>query len=180
MHRTLPSVRGRSGRHYEIVASSPLGNFFQKTWDTEVRGVLEARFQHREHRSYTAKLCLNIHEDREHLPMVIVLHLSLLAFTMTSNWQWTYLVAQFIVCPRDDLLNIHIFQDEMVVTEEMYEQGEVDINFDEDEDFEYCDFFENSWLFGDTEQPLELEASRDNWAQDIEYDIIQRYERANR
>ncbi|MBJ14502.1 MAG: hypothetical protein CMB70_03935 [Euryarchaeota archaeon] len=68
----------------------------------------------------------------------------------------------------------------MVVTEEMYEQGEVDINFDEDEDFEYCDFFENSFLFGDTEQPLELEASRDNWAQDIEYDIIQRYERANR
>ena len=72
------------------------------------------------------------------------------------------LVAQFIVCPRDDLLNVHIFQDEMVVTEEMYEQGEVDINFDEDEDFEYCDFFENSFLFGDTEQPLELEASRDN------------------
>ena len=53
------------------------------------------------------------------------------------------------------------------------------IDVDEDEDFEYCDFFENLWVFDDLERPLELEASRDNWAQDIEYDIIQRYERAN-
>ena len=67
----------------------------------------------------------------------------------------------------------------MVMTEEMYEQGVIDMNVDEDEDFEYCEFFENSWLFNDSDQPLELEASRDNWAQDIEYEIIQRYERAN-
>ena len=175
-------VRGRSGRHYEVVASRPIGLFSQEPWKTTVEGAAwKGDFDSEKTRSFTANLCLNTHEEKRHLPvgdrlasLVLSLHNDIkLAMDIP-------LVAQFIVCPRDDLLNIHIFQDEMVVTEEMYEQGEVDINFDEDEDFEYCDFFENSFLFGDTEQPLELEASRDNWAQDIEYDIIQRYERANR
>ena len=67
----------------------------------------------------------------------------------------------------------------MVMTEEMFQQGVIDMNIDEDENFEYCEFFENSWLYNDSDTPLELEASRDNWAQDIEYEIIQRYERAN-
>lgn len=174
-------VRGRSGRHYEIVASSPLGNFFQETWQTEVRGAAWKRdFNTENTRSYTAKLCLNIHEDKEHLP--IGDQLASLALSLYNDIKLAMdiaLVAQFIVCPREDLLNIHIFQDEMVMTEEMFQQGVIDMNIDEDENFEYCEFFENSWLYNDSDQPLELEASRDNWAQDIEYEIIQRYERAN-
>lgn len=174
-------VRGRSGRHYEIVASSPLGNFFQETWQTEVRGAAWKRdFNTENTRSYTAKLCLNIHEDKEHLP--IGDRLASLALSLYNDIKLAMdiaLVAQFIVCPREDLLNIHIFQDEMVMTEEMFQQGVIDMNVDEDENFEYCEFFENSWLYNDSDTPLELEASRDNWAQDIEYEIIQRYERAN-
>ena len=174
-------VRGRSGRHYEIVASSPLGNFFQETWQTEVRGAAWKRdFNTENTRSYTAKLCLNIHEDKEHLP--IGDRLASLALSLYNDIKLAMdiaLVAQFIVCPREDLLNIHIFQDEMVMTEEMFQQGVIDMNIDEDENFEYCEFFENSWLYNDSDTPLELEASRDNWAQDIEYEIIQRYERAN-
>ena len=174
-------VRGRSGRHYEIVASSPLGNFFQETWQTEVRGAAWKRdFNTENTRSYTAKLCLNIHEDKEHLP--IGDRLASLALSLYNDIKLAMdiaLVAQFIVCPREDLLNIQIFQDEMVMTEEMFQQGVIDMNIDEDENFEYCEFFENSWLYNDSDQPLELEASRDNWAQDIEYEIIQRYERAN-
>ena len=174
-------VRGRSGRHYEIVASSPLGNFFQETWQTEVRGAAWKRdFNTENTRSYTAKLCLNIHEDKEHLP--IGDRLASLALSLYNDIKLAMdiaLVAQFIVCPREDLLNIHIFQDEMVMTEEMFQQGVIDMNIDEDENFEYCEFFENSWLYNDSDAPLELEASRDNWAQDIEYEIIQRYERAN-
>ena len=174
-------VRGRSGRYYEIVASSPLGNFFQETWDTEVRGAAWKRdFNTENTRSYTAKLCLNIHEDKEHLP--IGDRLASLALSLYNDIKLAMdiaLVAQFIVCPREDLLNIHIFQDEMVMTEEMFQQGVIDMNIDEDENFEYCEFFENSWLYNDSDTPLELEASRDNWAQDIEYEIIQRYERAN-
>lgn len=174
-------VRGRSGRHYEIVASSPLGNFFQETWQTEVRGAAWKRdFNTENTRSYTAKLCLNIHEDKEHLPIGDrVASLALSLYNDIKLAMDIALVAQFIVCPREDLLNIHIFQDEMVMTEEMFQQGVIDMNIDEDENFEYCEFFENSWLYNDSDTPLELEASRDNWAQDIEYEIIQRYERAN-
>lgn len=174
-------VRGRSGRHYEIVASSPLGNFFQETWQTEVRGAAWKRdFNTENTRSYTAKLCLNIHEDKEHLPIGDrVASLALSLYNDIKLAMDIALVAQFIVCPREDLLNIHIFQDEMVMTEEMFQQGVIDMNIDEDENFEYCEFFENSWLYNDSDAPLELEASRDNWAQDIEYEIIQRYERAN-
>ena len=51
----------------------------------------------------------------------------------------------------------------------------VTLEGDSDE-FEYVDFFHHFWTSEDS-QELNLESSENNWAQNLEDDMMQRYER---
>lgn len=173
-------VRGRSRRHYEIVASRQVGILVDEPWTTEITGAAwKSDLMSEQSRAYTAKLCLNIHREKEHLPLGD--QLAALALSLHNDIQLAMdiaLVAQFIVCPRDELLNVHIFQDEMVVTEEMIENGGPSIDVSFDEEFEYEDFFQHLCPVHEPEH-LDLELGSSNWAQDLEDDLMQRYERMN-
>ncbi|MGB1365259.1 MAG: hypothetical protein ACPH9F_05965 [Candidatus Poseidoniaceae archaeon] len=173
-------VRGRSRRHYEIVASRQVGLLVEEPWTTEVTGAAwKSDLVSEQTRAYTAKLCLNIHHDKEHLPLGD--QLAALALSLHNDIKLAMdiaLVAQFIVCPRDELLNVHIFQDEMVVTEDMIENGGPSIDVNLNQEFEYVDFFEDFWPVHEPEH-LELQLSGNSWARDVENDIMQRYDRRN-
>ena len=176
-------VRGRSGRHYEVVATRPMGLFLDPAWETAVSGAAWKRdFNSESGRSYAAKLCLNIHEDKQHLP--IGDRLASLVLSLHNDIKLAMdipLVAQFIVCPRDELFNIYIFQEEMIVTMDLLNDefhdvdAPVTLEGDSDE-FEYVDFFHHFWTSEDS-QELNLESSENNWAQNLEDDMMQRYER---
>jgi len=179
-------IRGRSGRHYEVVASRPMGLFLQPAWETEVRGAAWKRdFNTEKSRFYTAKLCLNIHEDKQHLP--IGDRLASLALSLHNDIKLAMdipLVAQFIICPRDELYNIHTFQEELIVTmdllNEEFHDGNPPEAFQGDTDeIEFIDFLPNFWPFEDSEASLELESNESSWAQDIADDIMQRFDRMN-
>ena len=152
-------VRGRSGRHYEVTASRPISLFSQESWKTTVIGAAwKTDFNSEKTRSFTANLCLNTHEEKRHLPigdrlasLVLSLHNDLkLAMDIP-------LVAQFIVCPREDLFHVFTFQDDMVVTQDMIDEQqyqEDDEYFDEDE-FDGMGFDEQDWLFAEPDEPVE-------------------------
>jgi hypothetical protein len=177
-------VHGRSGRHYEIVASNPIGLYNEGAWETRVIGAAWKKdLTSKQSRPYTAKLCLEIHEDKQHLP--IGDRLASLALSLHNDIRLAMdipLVAQFIVCPRNDLHEIHTFQEELIVTEEMYEQqfssnDLIESVGDEDEEFEFIDFLPNFWHLENDDEPLNLEPTQNTWVQDIEEDIMRHYER---
>ena len=124
IYKIVVRVRGRSGRHYEVVASSSNRLIQQEPWKTEVVGAAWKRdFDSEKTRAYTAKLCLNIHENKEHLPVGD--RLASLALSLHNDVKLAMeipLVAQFIVCPREELYHVFTFQEEMVVTQEMIDE----------------------------------------------------------
>ena len=125
IYKIVVRVRGRSGRHYEVEASRSIGLFMQAPWTTEVTGAARKRdFDSEKVRAYTAKLCLNIHENKEHLP--IGDRLASLALSLHNDVKLAMeipLVAQFIVCPREELYHVFTFQEELVVTQEMIDES---------------------------------------------------------
>ena len=177
-------VRGRSGRHYEIVATNLIGLYNEGAWDTKVIGAAWKKdLTSKQSRPYTAKLCLEIHEDKQHLP--IGDRLASLALSLHNDIKLAMdiaLVAQFIICPRNDLLEIHTFQEELIVTEEMYEQqfssnDLVESIADEVEEVEYIDFLPGFWdaELGEQEA-FDLDSIQTNWLQDVSDDIMQRFD----
>ena len=177
-------VRGRSGRHYEIVATNLIGLYNEGAWDTKVIGAAWKKdLTSKKSRPYTAKLCLEIHEDKQHLP--IGDRLASLALSLHNDIKLAMdiaLVAQFIICPRNDLLEIHTFQEELIVTEEMYEQqfssnDLVESIADEVEEVEYIDFLPGFWEAELGEQEaFDLDSIQTNWLQDVSDDIMQRFD----
>jgi len=169
-------VRGRSGRHYEVTASRPISLFSNESWKTSVIGAAwKTDFNSEKTRSFTANLCLNTHEEKRHLPigdrlasLVLSLHNDLkLAMDIP-------LVAQFIVCPREDLLHTYSFQDDMVVTQDMIdEQQEYEDDYDYDyfdeDEFDEVDFHEQDWLFAEPDEPIEQEPEpiQRTWTQEL-------------
>ena len=166
-------VRGRSGRHYEVTASRPISLFSQESWKTTVIGAAwKTDFNSEKTRSFTANLCLNTHEEKRHLPigdrlasLVLSLHNDLkLAMDIP-------LVAQFIVCPREDLFHVFTFQDDMVVTQDMIDEQQYqddDEYFDEDE-FDEMEFDEQDWLFAEPDESVghEPESTERTWTRDL-------------
>ena len=167
-------VRGRSGRHYEVTASRPISLFSNESWKTSVIGAAwKTDFNSEKTRSFTANLCLNTHEEKRHLPigdrlasLVLSLHNDLkLAMDIP-------LVAQFIVCPREDLLHTYSFQDDMVVTQDMIdEQQEYEDDYDyfDEDEFDEVDFHEQDWLFAEPDEPIEQEPEpiQRTWTQEL-------------
>jgi hypothetical protein len=60
------------------------------------------------------------------------------------------LVAQFIVCPREDLNHVYSFQNDMVVTQDMIDEQQ---EFEEEYDAFFEDDFEDDDLFPEFEFP---------------------------
>ena len=94
------------------------------------------------------------------------------------------LVAQFIVCPRDDLLHIYTFQDDMIVTQDMIENHE---EFDEDydlyeddemEEFEEIEHPMEDWFADDAEDAEVPDLGQRSWSQDLGEFIMQQFERS--
>ena len=174
IYNIVVRVRGRSGRHYEVTASRPISLFSQESWNTAVIGAAwKTDFHSEKTRSFTANLCLNTHEEKRHLPigdrlasLVLSLHNDLkLAMDIP-------LVAQFIVCPRDDLFHVYTFQDDMVVTQDMIdEQQEFEEEYDyfDEDEFDEMDFHEQDWLFAEPDEPVETDAEpiQRTWTQDL-------------
>ena len=187
IYKIIVRVRGRSGRHYEVEASRPLGLFLQTPWTTEVIGAAWKRdFDSENTRAYTAKLCLNIHSDKEHLPVGD--RLASLALSLHNDIKLAMeipLVAQFIVCPREELYHVFKFQEELVVTQDMIDdftpayggnpQHVLDY-MEEDREIEFIDFLPGFWDDWDDEEPFELDSIQTNWLQDISDDIMQRFD----
>lgn len=187
IYKIFVRVRGRSGRHYEVEASRPIGLFLQTPWTTEVTGAAWKRdFDSEKTRAYTAKLCLNIHSDKEHLPVGD--RLASLALSLHNDIKLAMdipLVAQFIVCPREELYHVFKFQEELVVTQDMIDdfrpayggnpQHVLDY-MEEDREIEFIDFLPGFWDDWDDEEPFELDSIQTNWLQDISDDIMQRFD----
>ena len=124
-HRLITiRVKGRSNRWYLIEArlnngSDPRLRFDFRGWRTIVMGGARKRDIIHKNR-YCVNLCLSTHSTGK-LPFgdkIAALCLSLhndLTTAMTIP-----LLAQFIVCPRDELEKIMVFQDEMVIYREMF------------------------------------------------------------
>jgi len=185
IYNIIVRVRGRSGRHYEVEASRPLGLFLQTPWTTEVIGAAWKRdFDSENTRAYTAKLCLNIHSDKEHLPVGD--RLASLALSLHNDIKLAMeipLVAQFIVCPREELYHVFKFQEELVVTQDMIDESAHDGNpqhvldyMEEEREIEYIDFLPDFWHFDSDDEPFELDSIQTNWLQDISDDIMQRFD----
>lgn len=185
IYKIIVRVRGRSGRHYEVEASHPLGLFLQTPWTTEVTGAAWKRdFDSEKTRAYTAKLCLNIHENKEHLPVGD--RLASLALSLHNDIKLAMeipLVAQFIVCPREELYHVFTFQEEMVVTQDMIDDAALEANphdvqdyMEEDHEIEFNDFLTDFWHLDGDDEPFELDSIQTNWLQDISDDIMQRFD----
>jgi len=143
-------VRGQSRRWYSIEAKRAMAQHFlnhnivHNTWSLEVQGGARKRdILHRN--QYCANLCLNLRQSAD-LPVgdkIAALCLSLHNDVTTA--MNIHLLAQFLVCPRNDLAKVMIFQDEMVVLHSMFAgRDDEDLNpatmFDiEDEQFNWDD-----------------------------------------
>ncbi|MDA8715996.1 hypothetical protein N9M06_02500 [Candidatus Poseidoniales archaeon] len=150
-------VKGTSGRHYEVKAKQQLphpglsenSNRRRKTWSTSVIGAAWKKDIESKNSNFTASLCLNISEQKTHLP--IGDKLASLALSLRNDIELAMdiaLVAQFIICPRNRLEHIFTFQDEMIVTQDM-----IDMN---DEDEEEMDWEEEEEYFNSL-QIMDLE-----------------------
>ncbi len=186
IYKITVRVRGRSGRHYEVVASRSISLFNEDGWQTTVTGgAWKNDFNSENTRSYTANLCLNTHGNKRHLPigdrlasLVLSLHDDLkLAMDIP-------LVAQFIVCPREDLYHIYTFQDDMIVTQDMIdEQHDFDEEYDffeedETDDFDEMEHLPDNWFVEDSEETEDAE-EKGTWAQDLGEFIRQHIEQRN-
>ncbi len=120
-------VKGQSLRWYLIEARlrgpAPHEALFQhQRWQYVVTGGARRRDVVHTNR-YTAQLCLNTRQSST-MPFgdkVAALCLSLHNDLITA--MTIPLLAQFIVCPRDELAKIMVFQDEMVVYHSMFDDG---------------------------------------------------------
>ena len=120
-------VKGQSLRWYLVEARlrgpSPHEAFFQhQRWQYVVTGGARRRDVVHTNR-YTAQLCLNTRQSST-MPFgdkVAALCLSLHNDLITA--MTIPLLAQFIVCPREELAKIMVFQDEMVVYHSMFDDG---------------------------------------------------------
>ena len=86
--------------------------------------------------NFTASLCLNINEQKTHLP--IGDKLASLALSLRNDIELAMdiaLVAQFIVCPRNKLEHIFTFQDEMIVTQDMIDMNDEEMDWEEEEEY---------------------------------------------
>ncbi|MFB1004895.1 MAG: hypothetical protein QMC59_00245 [Candidatus Poseidoniaceae archaeon] len=118
-------VRGQSRRWYVIEAKRAMiqhflnHNIVHNTWSLEIQGGARKRdIIHRN--QYCANLCLNLRQSAD-LPVgdkIAALCLSLHNDVTTA--MNIHLLAQFLVCPRNDLAKVMIFQDEMVVLHSMF------------------------------------------------------------
>ena len=187
IYRIVLRVRGRSGRHYEVEASRPIGLFMQTPWTTEVVGAAWKRdFDSEKTRAYTAKLCLNIHENKEHLPVGD--RLASLALSLHNDVKLAMeipLVAQFIVCPREELYHVFTFQEEMVVTQEMIDESALYYGgnpqhaldyMEQDREIELIDFLPGFWDLDGDEEPFDLDSIQTHWLQEVSDDIMQRFD----
>jgi hypothetical protein len=124
-------VKGQSLRWYLVEARlrgpTPQEAFFQlQRWQYVVTGGARRRDVVHTNR-YTAQLCLNTRQSST-MPFgdkVAALCLSLHNDLITA--MTIPLLAQFIVCPREELSKIMVFQDEMVVYYSMFDD-EIDHN----------------------------------------------------
>ena len=185
IYKIVVRVRGRSGRHYEVEASRPMGLFMQTPWSTEVVGAAWKRdFDSEKTRAYTAKLCLNIHENKEHLPVGD--RLASLALSLHNDVKLAMeipLVAQFIVCPREELYHVFTFQEEMVVTQEMVDETALEGNpqhvldyMEEEREVDLIDFLPGFWNVDGDEESFDLDSIQTHWLQDVSDDIMQRFD----
>ncbi len=140
-------IRGMSRRWYRINAHrmSPesLGDkkksHWTSSWAIGVRGA-SWKSDFKDNFSLTASICIHTNRNGSRLPIgdsLVSLCLSLINDKITSLD--VPLLAQFIVCPRNRLSNIEIFQEEGIVTTEMISGaddffGEWDGEWDEDDD----------------------------------------------
>ena len=131
-------------------------------------------------------LCLNTHAKKRHLP--IGDRLASLVLSLHNDVKLAMdipLVAQFIVCPREDLLHIYAFQDDMIVTQDMIENHQ---DFDEDYDLfedDEIDQFEEEimspmedWFADNSEDAGVPDLGQRNWSQDLGEFIMQQFERS--
>ncbi|MGA0380547.1 MAG: hypothetical protein ACO3NJ_07085, partial [Candidatus Poseidoniaceae archaeon] len=93
------------------------------------------------------------------------------------------LVAQFIVCPREELYHVFTFQEELVVTQDMIDESALEGNpqhvldyMEEDREVEFIDFLPDFWHFDGDDEPFDLDSIQTNWLQDISDDIMQRFD----
>ena len=183
IYKITVRIRGRSGRHYEVVATRPIGLFSKVGWETSIIGAAwKNDFNSESTRSYTVNLCLNTHGNKSHLP--IGDRLASLALSLHDDLKLAMeipLVAQFIVCPREDLYHIYTFQDDMIVTQDMIDEQDA---FDEEYDFFDEDEFDafdemgdlpDNWLGGDSEDIVD-DAERSTSTQDLSAFIMQCFE----
>ena len=190
IYKITVRVQGRSGRHYEVVASRPVSLFSQETWQTAVSGAAwKTDFNSENARSYTTSLCLNTHEEKRHLP--IGDRLASLVLSLHNDIKLAMdipLVAQFIICPRDELFDVYSFQDDMVVTQDMIDgqqefEDDFDDMFDEDEDidddFEQDDIVSDLWFSRNQSDQEDSELQSKSWADEIAELVMRQYDRDN-
>ena len=188
IYKIIIRIRGRSGRHYEVIASRELGLFSQVPWEITVTGAARKNdFGSERTLSYTASLCLDIHEEKRHLP--IGDRLASLALSLHNDVKLAMdipLIAQFIVCPREQLYHVYMFQDDMVVTQDIIDQqqdfDEVCDMFDEEDmdAFDEFDFLDEDLFEDATEDAFLEEKGEGNWVQDFADMIMQHFERDKR
>ena len=152
-------VKGTSGRHYEVKAKqqghhpglSASSNLRRKTWSTSVIGAAWKKDLVSKNSNFTVELCLNINEQKTHLP--IGDKLASLALSLRNDIDLALeipLVAQFIVCPRNKLEHIFTFQEEMIVTQDMIEMSDdEDPEMDWEDEEEYFNSIQITDLEGD-------------------------------
>jgi hypothetical protein len=172
IYKIIVRVRGRSGRHYEVIATRPIGLFSQEPWQTTVTGAAwKNDFDSKNTQPFTASLCLSTHEEKRHLP--IGDHLASLVLSLHNDVKLAMdipLVAQFIVCPREDLYNVYSFQNDMVVTQDMIdEQQEFEEEYDAffEDDFEDVDLIPDFEFLDDDDDIIESELQERSFADQI-------------
>lgn len=125
-------VRGMSRRWYKIRASQiemhPVGKspnpYLTRSWTIQVTAAAW-RVDFDKNKKHVTSLCLNTNRKGASLPVgdsLAGLYLSLVNDKITA--MQIPLLAQFIICPRQRLATIEIFQQEGIVTEEMLHQDE--------------------------------------------------------
>ena len=89
------------------------------------------------------------------------------------------LVAQFIVCPREDLLHVYTFQDDMVVTQDMIDEQQAmndEYDYLDEDELDDFDFDELEWQAPELEEPTEPEPMQRTWGHDFGDFLIQHIE----
>ena len=179
-------VKGTSGRHYEVKAKQQLphpglsehSNMRRKTWSTSVIGAAWKKDIESKDSDFTVSLCLNINEQKTHLP--IGDKLASLALSLRNDIELAMdipLVAQFIVCPRNKMEHIFTFQDEMIVTQDMIDMSDDDEEMDWEDEEEYYDSIDFEDLHEESEDEdhtIDKDLDSESSSSDRMFDIIMR------